>query len=196
MALLNGDLPMQWHGDNEILREFLSSFSAPPSVCASTSISTLVEEEDVKHGSQRWRETTSTSPSGRHLGHYHAIIQDDTLLYCLLTKFLDVVVNRGLSISRRQHAINVMIKKDTGCPRINWLRIIYLFEADFNFILKLVWGHRLVRWAADLDLINTGQYGLVPGKTAMLNQISNDICRTNKYNIIRLDNDTSATTVF
>jgi hypothetical protein len=45
-------------------------------------------------------------------------------------------------------------------------------------------------------MINSGQYGSVPGRTAvelvMLNQISNDICRTNKYNIIRFDNDASA----
>ena len=59
-------------------------------------------------------------------------------------------------------------------------------------------GHHLVlRQASDFDMINKGQYGSVPGKTAielvMLNQISNDICRTNKYNIvIRFDNNTSA----
>ena len=41
----------------------------------------------------------------------------------------------------------------------------------------------------DYELINTGQYGSVPGKTAielvMLNQISNDTCQTNKINLIR-----------
>jgi hypothetical protein len=103
---------------------------------------------------------------GRHLGHYRAIIQDDTLLRCL-TKFLDIVVQRGISLSRWQQAINVMIEKDAGRPRINRLRIIHLFEADFNFVLKLLWGHRLVRHANDLKLINSGQYGSVPGKTAM-----------------------------
>jgi hypothetical protein len=87
-------------------------------------------------------------------------------------------------------------EKDAGCPRINRLRIIHLFEADFNFFLKLLWGHRLVQRAHDFKMINTGQYGSVPGRTAielvMLNQFSNDICRTNKNNIIRFDNDASA----
>jgi hypothetical protein len=49
------------------------------------------EEEDVTRGFSRWREATATSPSGWHLGHYHAIIQDDTIL-CCSTKFLDIVV--------------------------------------------------------------------------------------------------------
>ena len=79
---------------------------------------------------------------------------------------------------------------------IHRLRIIHLFEADFNLFLKLIWGSRLVHRAKDYGLINTGQYGSVPGKTAielvMLNQISNDICRTNKINLIRFENDASA----
>ena len=89
-----------------------------------------------------------------------------------------------------------MLEKDPGRPQINRLRIIHLFEADFNFFLKLMWGSRLVRRAQKDGMIHTGQYGSVPGHTAielvMLNQISNDICRTNKLNIIRFENDASA----
>ena len=195
-SLLNGNFSSHWHGENELLREFFASFSSPENVRSSQSIPTSVEEVDVKRGFGKWREATSTSPSGRHLGHYRAIIQDDTLLSCL-TKFLDIIVQRGISLSRWQHAVNVMLEKDAGCPKINRLRIIHLFEADFNFFLKLLWGHRLVHRAHEFKMINTGQYGSVPGRTAielvMLNQISNDICRTNKYNIIvRFDNDASA----
>jgi hypothetical protein len=55
---------------------------------------------------------------------------------------------------------------------------IHLFEADFNFFLKLLWGHRLVQRAHDFKMINTGQYGSVPGRTAgelvMLNQFSDE----------------------
>ena len=62
--------------------------------------------------------------------------------------------------------------------------------------MKLLWGYRLIHQASTLNLINAGQYGSVPGKNAielvMLNQISNDICRTQKINIIRFENDASA----
>ena len=154
--LLNGVFPPQWYGNDGLLRDLFASFAAPSSVRKHKPILTSVTEADVKRGFGRWREATSTSPSGRHLGHYRAIIQDDDLLYCLTT-FLDIIVQRGISISRWQNAINVMLEKDSGCPRINRLRIIHLFEADFNFFLKLLWGHRLVRRAHEFKLINTGQ---------------------------------------
>ena len=196
--LLRGIVPAEWHNDNQLLKEFLLSFSSPPQVLANSAhISTTISEDDVKRGFGQWKEATSTSPSGRHLGHYKAIIQNPVLLECL-TKFLSIaVVERGISIRPWQHAINIMLEKDPGRPTINRLRIIHLFEADFNFFLKLIWGSRLVRRAQDYDMINSGQqYGSVPGKTAielvMLNQLSNDICRTNKTNIIRFENDASA----
>jgi hypothetical protein len=86
--LLNGSVSNDWCDQQELLREFLKSFSTPQSVRESHPISTSIEAADVKRGFGRWREQTSTSPSGRHLGHYRAAIQDDTLLRCL-TKFLD-----------------------------------------------------------------------------------------------------------
>jgi hypothetical protein len=177
------------------LKEFLLSFSIPANIANSAPINTKISEDDVKKGFGKWKEATSTSPSGRHLGHYKAIIQNQVLLECL-TKFLSIAIERGISIRRWQHAINIMLEKDPGRPMINRLRIIHLFEADFNFFLKIMWGSRLVHQANDYGMINTGQYGSVPGKMAielvMLNQISNDICRTNKINLIRFENDASA----
>jgi hypothetical protein len=193
--LLQGIIPEEWHGDNQLLHEFLRSFITPAHVWQQDEISTNVTEDDVKRGFGKWKEATSTSPSGRHLGHYRAAIQHPILLECL-TKFIAVTIKRGISITRWQRAINVMIEKDPGLPKIHRLRIIHLFEADFNFILKILWGSRLVRRAQNDGMINTGQYGSVPGHTAgelvMLNQLSNDICRTNKINLIRFENDASA----
>lgn len=190
-----GLIPPEWHGNNQLLREFLTSFMTPTSSQQVPLITTDIHEADIKEGFSTWRETTSTSPSGRHLGHYKAIIQDTVLLTCM-TKFLSITVQRGISIPRWQNAVNVMLEKDIGRPRINRLRIIHLFEADFNFILKLLWGSRLVKQAAQYQLLHDGQHGSVPGRTAMelvmLNQITNDLCRTQKVNIIRFENDASA----
>ena len=47
---------------------------------------------------------------------------------------------------------SVLNEKDPGRPHINRLRIIHLFEADFNYVLTLQWGHRLVRRAWELDI--------------------------------------------
>ena len=89
-----------------------------------------------------------------------------------------------------------MIEKDPGIPNINRLRIIHLFEADYNFVLKLLWGSRLVKRAVAMDLLHHCQHGSVPGHTTMdaimLTQLSTDLCRLSKINLARFDNDASA----
>ena len=89
-----------------------------------------------------------------------------------------------------------MIEKDSGSPRLNRLRIIHLFEADFNQFLKLQWGSRLVKRAVKHDLLNTGHHGSVPKRTAMdpimLTQLTPDLCRLMKHNLTRFDNNASA----
>ena len=99
-----------------------------------------------------------------------------------------------------KQAVNVLIEKDKGQPRINRrinrLRIIHLFEADCNLLLKLMWGSRLGRRALHMDLLNDGQHGYVPGRTAMdpimLNQLTTDMCRVLLCNYVRFDNDALA----
>ena len=89
-----------------------------------------------------------------------------------------------------------MIEKDKGNPCIHRLRIIHLFEADYNLFLKLMWGSRLVRRALKLGVLNDGQHGSVPGRTTMdpimLNQLTTDTCRVLRINYARFDNDASA----
>jgi hypothetical protein len=194
-ALLLGEVPPDWYGDNVLLREFLASFQIPDSVMAADPIPIEVTAEDLTKGFKTWRESTSTSPSGRHLGHYKALIQDPILLDSL-RKFLNIAICRGISVQRWSKAVNVMIEKDPGKPRLNRLRIIHLFEADYNLFLKLLWGSRLVRRAVNFNLLNDGQHGSVPGRTTMdpimLNQLTTDLCRLLKINYARFDNDASA----
>jgi hypothetical protein len=42
----------------------------------SVDISTVIEFDDFKDALHRWKETSSTSPSGRHLGHYISLLKN------------------------------------------------------------------------------------------------------------------------
>jgi hypothetical protein len=194
-ACLRGEIPHHWHGDDNLLREFLSSFQIPNSVMEAGPINLEITNSDIVKGFTSWKEATTTSPSGRHLGHYKALITDPILLDCL-RKFLNIAISRGIAIPRWCKAVNVMIEKDPGSPRINRLRIIHLFEADYNLFLKIMWGSRLVRRSVELNLLHDGQHGSVPGRTTMdpvmLNQLTTDLCRLLKVNYARFDNDASA----
>ena len=201
--LLSGTIPPEWDTDHTpLLNDFLLSFARPDQSEAipntspeDTFIEQGVKEDDIHYGFKSWKEKTSTSPSGRHLGHYRSLIQDKTLLTCL-TQFMNIAIRSGISISRWSEAINVLIEKDPGQPKITRLRINHLFEADLNLYLKLQWGHQLVRHALKKNLIHPGQHGSVPGKTTMdpimLNQLTTDLCRLTKSNYAHFDNDASA----
>ncbi|KAI2505799.1 hypothetical protein MHU86_8661 [Fragilaria crotonensis] len=112
-ALLYGTIPPHWHGQDDILREFLTSFALPDVVKENKAISININEDDVSYGFKKWKETTSTSPSGRHLGHYKALIRDPILLKCF-TQFMHITVNGGLTLRRWCNAVNILIEKDPG----------------------------------------------------------------------------------
>ncbi len=150
--LLRGSLPADWPKDDPDLTEFLASFCFPQSVLEAGPIPSKISEEDITRGFKHWSETTTTSLSGRHLGHYKALVQHPTLLRCF-SQFMNIAISSGIAISRWCKATTVLIEKDPGVPNINRLRIIHLFEADYNFFLKLQWGSRLVRRACDLNLL-------------------------------------------
>jgi hypothetical protein len=159
--LLSGSIPPHLHGNDALFREFLTSFIVPDHMKTIPKISTSITTKDVTKGFSQWKERTATSPSGRHLGHYKASIQNDTLLSSLTT-FLQLIIKKGHILNRWCNAVNIMIEKDQGRPKITRLRIIHLFEADLNFFLKIQWGSRLVRHADNHNLLHTGQHGSVP----------------------------------
>jgi hypothetical protein len=60
-----------------------------------------------------------------------------------------------------------MIEKVPGNSKINKLRVIHLYEADYNLLLKIIWAWRLVWHAHDYDRINEGQAGSRPGRNSI-----------------------------
>jgi hypothetical protein len=122
----------------------------------------------------------STSPSGRHLGRYKCLFKNDG--YTDFTdedpdpnnKILGVYYNVataalqwGISLQRWKNSITTMIEKQPGFPQINKLRVIHLYEADYNLILKIIWARRLVWHAHDLDKLNAAQAGSRPGSNSI-----------------------------
>jgi hypothetical protein len=60
--------------------------------------------------------------------------------------------------------IDVVLEKIPGRPIIEKLRIIMLYEADFNSVLKLIWGKRLVRHAESNMALGSDNHGSRPGR--------------------------------
>ena len=85
-----------------------------------------------------------------------------------------------------------MLENDPGFPKLDRLRIIQLFEADYNFLLAILFGHRLMDFARRHCDLNESQYGSMNGKqsqSAVLNKIMT-------YDYFRLTRENAATAKF
>ena len=76
---------------------------------------------------------------------------------------------------------------------IEKLRIIQLFEADFNSTLKYVLGRKLLYYSEDKGLNSTQTHGSRPGRSAhdalKINTLTYDIGRLDKTLMITIFND-------
>ena len=138
-----------------------------------------ITETDMQAKFAIWKESTSTSPSGRHLGHYRALLPREMPkdprarkmeecrvdLVTLHNSMINLALSQGKSYKRWQKVVNIMLEKEPGNPKIHRLRVIHLYEADYNLILSLK-ARSLVHHAEDNYLLNDGLYGARPGRTA------------------------------
>ena len=99
--------------------------------------------------------TLTTSPSGRHLGHYKSLFTViDRSLECddrkelkeiqeriagCYVAILNYAIRHNYSYKRWKQILNFMIYKEQGNVKINRLRVIHIYEADYNFLIGAVW---------------------------------------------------------
>jgi hypothetical protein len=189
-AILNGEC-MDYMGipmSNE-LKTFLEECKRPKQL---KEISATISDEDFKTTIQKWKESISTSPSGRHLGHYKAAILDDDITH-LHVDMLNIPIEFGFSPERWTHSVTPLIEKDEGKPFLTRLRIIHLFEADYNLFLKILFGRRMVSNAERYNALNDQQHGSRPRRMTMdalfLSRLEKDLIRQTKTNAAHMDND-------
>ena len=110
--------------------------------------------DEMKYAFTKWKERTPTSPSGRHLGHYKALIVSDgeeyndelqAFSFEILSAY-NVIINSafalGTPLHRWEQSIVLMIENEKNNHRINRLRVINIYKADYNLILKYFWSHK------------------------------------------------------
>ena len=133
-----------------------------------------------------------TSPSGCHLGIYKALLSNKAISKNLC-EMLNIVIRLELIPTPWCKAISVLIEKDPGSPCVNRLRMIHLFEADYNFFLKLMWASRLVHRGEDTKQFGVQQYGsrsrLSALDPSMLKRLTYDLSRILRSNLGTFDND-------
>ena len=170
-------------------------------------------EEDWIGKIKSWPEGTSTSPSGFHLSHSKALVaahdldpDEDSDAYSELedkrndlirwqVAMLNAAINHKHSLARWQHIVNVMILKEPNNLRIHRLRVIHIYEHDYNLILATKWREMIRNCARD-KCLNNSQFGAVPGRDAilptMIEEFQYEISRASKRPLVHLDYDATA----
>jgi hypothetical protein len=116
-------------------------------------ISPYITEDEFISKFKSWKERTSTSPSGLHLGHYKALVARNNAdlnteegmtldnqrkeLIRAHTAMLNYSLPHSYSFERWKNVVNVMIKKEPGNAKIHRLRVIHLYKADYNLLLQV-----------------------------------------------------------
>jgi hypothetical protein len=133
------------------------------------------------------KESTSSSPSGRHIGHYKVATQDDTLA-ALHSSMMSFPFLHRFAPDRWKRVTDIMLEKEQGNSRCHRLRILALFESDFNQAKRIVIGRRLAHHLEDFNMISPMQDGSRPGRQC----ISAVLKKVMAHDYVRLTVSTAA----
>ena len=145
-----------------------------------------------------WNESTTTSPSGRHLGLYKSIFlnqQDEDVIKIQhqLTSIIKTSLEHGIGLNRWRRVLNVMVHKLEGSFLLDKLRVIHLFEADYNGTIGLLFNRKLLYNAEIHNVLNNNQWGTRPHRQAedvlMLKELSYNLASTTRTTLATFDND-------
>jgi hypothetical protein len=190
------------------LQELLLKHCKSPELDA---IDPLITEDNFVSKFKSWNERTSTPPSGLHLGHYKVLVArndaDPTTvegqeienqrhkLIRAHTEMLNYSIRHSYSFDRLKNVVNVMIKKEQGNSKIHRLRVIHIYEADYNFFLQAKW-RALIQHAEANKTLHPGQYGGRAGSDAkilvFIEELKIEICYASRKSLINFDNDAAS----
>jgi hypothetical protein len=77
-------------------------------------------------------------------------------------RLLNLALRNQYSFIRWQTIVNVMILKEPNNHKIHRLRVIHLYEHDYNLILGLKWSS-LIQYNLPLNHLHPCQFGGLPG---------------------------------
>ena len=169
-----------------------------------------ITQEKMMNKYRRWKERTSTSPSGRHLGHFHALFRptkakDDkdrerledirAEIIELHATMLQTAYDNEHVYKRWEYILTCMLGKDSGIPRIHRLRVIHLYECDLNLLFSLFF-RELDQHCEDNYLINKGVYGCRPTRRAIdpvfVDVTQTEMAMVTRTPLVKFNNDATA----
>jgi hypothetical protein len=173
-VILSGQATDTLH-DFESLNDTERTWMQSPQSLVTQEISLHLSLKDFKQFFKSKQEKTVSLPSGHHIGHYKVAIEgiwrDSPIFPDLIISIAQISLLTATPLDHWNKASQVMLEKGEG-KFIEYLCIIQLCEAELNFVLHIIWGHRPLRPALKFSALDNMQNTL-PGQTcnnAVLNK--------------------------
>jgi len=184
--VLQGNFPIPNNCD-PFTAKFLEAIARPLSMADVPAHSTMA----YCWGWQKSCETTGSSASGIHFGHYIAGTFNLEILV-INAALADIPLWTGFSYDQWKKGLNIMLEKTVRDCNVEKLCIILLFKADFNANNK--WISRTVMFQAEsTHLLADKQFGSRKFKSAIhqcLNKhLFNDLVRFRRQPVALCSND-------
>ena len=153
---------------------------------------------------RRWKESTSTSPSRRHLGHYKALLplsgynlqeylqSPEGQILSVYLSILNFCARTGYSLIRWQKIVTMMIPKENNNFKLHRLRVIHLYEADLTALFS-IWSRKMIMKSTAHNSLNPGSYGARPGRSsidpAFISLMQQELSTITRTNLVLAPND-------
>jgi hypothetical protein len=108
----------------------------------------FVTAEDCQYYWKRGKGRISSSYNRLYFRHYIAVADSETLSKLHAANIFEVT-RRGVSLAIWGFRITVIPKSIAGVTFVNKLRVICLFEVDFNYWTKLIFARRMMKKARE-----------------------------------------------
>ena len=138
-AILTGNFDVSTLEAITEVKDIITGMRYPDPLQPTAPIDTTITIESFSDAMAHTRERTSSSPSGRHYGHYRALLRDKTILG-IIADIANFCFQWGKTLKRWEKVTQPMIPKDPGTPWITRMRRITLLEADLNTCLSELFG--------------------------------------------------------
>ena len=120
--------------------------------------------DEYKNTFSKTKESTSCGPSGLHMSHWKIALERDRIAE-VHAFFIWTAFTFSFIYKRWETSWHVMLQKKKF-PFSQKLRIIQLFEGDFNGGLKFLIGRKLMWHATKEGFFDADTFGSCTGKTA------------------------------
>ena len=153
---------------SQIMENFIKAMKRPISKITDNPITNFnwtYGVEEYKKTFSKTSENTACGPSGLHMSHWKAALEREVLMR-IHSFFIWAAFAIGFSYDRWEISQHCMLKKKS-LPFSQKLRIIQLFEGDFNGALKYILGRKMMQYITKHGIVDKETYGSRIGKTAI-----------------------------